>query len=96
MQLTGKERLFMERTARRKNLFLAFSLLSTAAAAFLLLYHGLVAKDLDALRFVIIILLLLVGRAHLRQYRSAIILNKLLQKVDETQVSRQPEADKPD
>lgn len=96
MQLTGKERLFMERTARRKNLFLAFSLLSTAVAAFLLLYHGLVAKDLNALRFVIILLLLLAGRAHLRQYRSAIILNKLLQKVDETQVSRQPEADKPD
>jgi hypothetical protein len=65
MQLTGKERLFMERTARRKNLFLAFSLLSTAVATFLLLYHGLIAKDLDALRFVIIILLL-AGRAHLR------------------------------
>lgn len=96
MQLTGKERLFMERTARRKNLFLAFSILSTAVAAFLLLYHGLVTKDLNALRFVIVLLLLLAGRAHLRQYRSAIILNKLLQKVDETQVSRQPEADKPD
>jgi hypothetical protein len=79
MQLTGKERLFMERTARRKNLFLAFSILSVTAAALFLLYHGLIVKDLNALRLVIVLLLMLSGRSHLRQYRSALIFNKLLE-----------------
>jgi len=33
--------------------------------------------DLNPLRFVIVILLLLSGRSHLRQYKSALIFNKL-------------------
>lgn len=46
-------------------------------AAFFLVYHGLIMHDLNALRFVIVILLLLSGRSHLKQYRSAVIFSKL-------------------
>lgn len=77
MELTDKEKLFLVRVARRKNMYLIVSLLSVIIAVFLLVYHGLIKGDINALRFVIIILILLAGRAHLRQYRSAVILHKL-------------------
>lgn len=77
MELSDKEQLFLARVARWKNLYLIFSILSVIIAAFLFVYHGLFMKDISVLRFIIIILLLLAGRAHLRQYRSAIIFHKL-------------------
>ncbi len=78
MELSNKEKLFLERLARRRDLYLLFSLLSVGIAAFLLVYHGLIQQDLNGLRFVIIVLLSLAGRAHLRQYRSAVIFHKLI------------------
>jgi len=77
MELNNKEQFFLDRVVRRKNLYLVFSLSSGVIAAFLLVYHGLIMHDLNVERFVIILLLLLTGRAHLRQYRSAVILHKL-------------------
>ncbi len=77
MELTNREKLFLVRVAKRKNLYLIFSILSVIIAVFLLIFHGLIMRDINALRFIIIILLLLAGRAHLRQYRSAIIFHKL-------------------
>lgn len=76
-ELTDKEKSFLRRTAKRKNLFLAFSVLSVVVAAVFLVYHGLIIRDLNALRFVLVILLLLSGRSHLRQYKSALIFSKL-------------------
>ena len=78
MELSNKEKLFLDRLAKRRNLYLLFSLLSAGIAAFLLVYHGLIQQDLNGLRFVIILLLSLAGRAHLRQYRSAVIFHKLI------------------
>lgn len=75
--LTERERLFVDRVIKRKNLSLVFSLLSVIIAAIFLIYHLLILHDLNALRFVIVVLLLLSGRSHLRQYRSAVIFNKL-------------------
>ena len=77
MELSNKERLFLDRVARRRNLYLMFSLFSVVIAVFLLVYHGLIRQDLNGLRFVIIVLLSLAGQAHLRQYRSAVIFHKL-------------------
>jgi len=76
-ELTDRERSFLRRTARRKNLFLTFSVLSVVVAAVFLVYHGLIIRDLNGLRFVLAILLLLSGRSHLRLYKSAIIFSKL-------------------
>lgn len=76
-ELTDKERLFMDRVIRRKKLSLVFSVLSVMIAAFFLVYHGLIMHDLNALRFVIVLLLLLSGRSHLKQYRSAVVFSKL-------------------
>lgn len=75
--LTDKEKSFVARMAKRKGLFLTFSVVSVAVAAAFLLYHGVIRGDLNPLRFVIVILLLLSGRSHLRQYKSALIFNKL-------------------
>lgn len=77
MELNNKEKLFLVRVTKRKNLYLTFSILSVIVAVFLLVYYGLIKEDINALRFVIIILILLAGKAHLRQYRSAVILHKL-------------------
>lgn len=77
MELNNKEKLFLVRVTKRKNLYLTFSILSVIIAVFLLVYYGLIKEDINALRFVIIILILLAGKAHLRQYRSAVILHKL-------------------
>jgi hypothetical protein len=77
MEFTDKEKLFLSRVAKQKNLYLTFCIASVIIAVFLLIYYGLIMRDITGTRFVIIILLLLAGRAHLRQYRSALILHKV-------------------
>jgi hypothetical protein len=81
-ELTDKEKSFFMRSVRRKNLFLTFSILSVVVALFFLVYHGLIIKDLNALRLVVVLLLLLSGRSHLRQYKSALIFSKLKSRLD--------------
>ena len=77
MQLTDKERSFMARMINRKKLFLTFSVLSVFVAVFYFIYHGLIMRDLNPLRSVVVLLLLLSGRSHLRQYKSAVVFSKL-------------------
>lgn len=76
-ELTEKERKFLRTAAKRKGLFLMSSVATVAVAVSFLTYHGLVAKDMNGLRFVIILLLLLSGRSYLRLYKSAVIFSKL-------------------
>ena len=76
-ELTDKERLFMNRIIKRKNLSLASSLLSIIIAAVFLIYHGLIVHDLNGIRSIIVLLLLLSGRLHLKQYRGAILVAKM-------------------
>jgi hypothetical protein len=76
-KLTEKEKKFLKGAARRKNLFLISSVATVIVAVSFLVYHGLVAKDMNAPRFVIILLLLLSGRSYLRLYKSAVIFSKL-------------------
>ncbi len=76
--LTEKERQFLRGAAKRKRLFLASSIATVIVAVSFLMYHGLVAKDLNGPRFVIILLLLLSGRSYLRLYKSSVIFNKLI------------------
>jgi hypothetical protein len=75
--LTYEEGKFLVRAAKRKNLFLLSSIATVVVAASFLVYHGLFAKDLNGLRFAIIIILLLSGRTYLRLYKSAVIFSKL-------------------
>jgi hypothetical protein len=75
--LTEKEKAFLVRTAKRKKLFLISSLATVVVAASFLVYHGLVVRDMNGLRFAVIIILLLSGRAYLRLYKSAVIFSKL-------------------
>jgi hypothetical protein len=77
MELTNKEKLLLDRIAGQKNLYLTFSIINVVIAVFLLIYYGLVTKNFHSIQFVLIILILLAGRAHLRQYRSALLLHKL-------------------
>jgi hypothetical protein len=77
MELTDKERSLLDRIARQKKLYLAFSIMSVVIAVLLLVYYGLLIKNINSMNFVVIILVLLGGRAHLRQYRSAVLLHKL-------------------
>ncbi len=77
MKLTDREKLFLIRTARRKSLFLISSMATVVVAVSFLVYHGLVEKDMNGPRFVIILLLLLSGRSYLRLYKSAVIFSKL-------------------
>jgi len=74
--LTDKDKAFLKRVANRRSLFLVFSVLTVLVAAAFLLYHALVAKDLNGQRLLIVLLLLLSGRSHLRQYRISVILAK--------------------
>jgi hypothetical protein len=76
-ELTETDKKFLTRAAKRKSLFLMSSVATVIVAVSFLVYHGLVAKDMNGLRFVIILLLLLSGRSYLRLYKSAIIFNKL-------------------
>ncbi len=75
--LTDKEIKFLNRAARRKRLFLISSIVTVIVAVSFLMYHGLVARDMNGLRFAVIIILLLSGRTYLRLYKSAVIFDKL-------------------
>ncbi|HEX9019976.1 MAG TPA: hypothetical protein VF903_01805 [Nitrospirota bacterium] len=75
--LTEKEMQFLSRAARRKHFFLISSMATVIVAVSFLVYHGLVARDMNKLRFAVIIILLLSGRAYLRLYKSASIFDKL-------------------
>ena len=75
--LTEQEKNFLRRAARRRTLFLISSLATVAVAVLFLAYHGLIAKDMNGSRFVIILLLLLSGRSYLRLYKCAGIFTKL-------------------
>jgi hypothetical protein len=77
IRLTDQEEKFLIRAAKRKVLFLLSSIATVVVAISFLVYHGLIAKDMNGLRFVIILLLLLSGRSYLRLYKSAVIFNKL-------------------
>lgn len=75
--LTEGEKKFLFRAAKRKMLFLASSIATVVVALSFLVYHGMVAHDMNGLRFAVIIILLLSGRAYLRLYKSAVIFSKL-------------------
>jgi len=75
--LTDKEMKFLNRAAKRKRLFLISSIVTVVVAVSFLAYHGLVAHDMNGLRFAVIIILLLSGRTYLRLYKSAVIFDKL-------------------
>ena len=75
--LTEQEKAFLSRAAKRKKLFLASSMATVVVALSFLVYHVLIAKDMNGLRFAVIILLLLSGRSYLRLYKSAVIFSKL-------------------
>jgi hypothetical protein len=75
--LTEKEIRFLSGAAKRKKLFLISSVATVVVAMSFLVYHGLVARDMNGLRFAVIIILLLSGRTYLRLYKSAVIFSKL-------------------
>jgi hypothetical protein len=75
--LTDQEKKFLGRAARRRRLFLLSSITTVVVAGTILVYHGLILRDMNGLRFVIILLLLLSGRSYLRLYKSATIFSKL-------------------
>ncbi len=75
--LTEKEKNFLSRAAKRKKLFLVSSLATVVVALSFLVYHGMIAHDMNGLRFAVIIILLLSGRTYLRLYKSAVIFSKL-------------------
>jgi hypothetical protein len=75
--LTEQEKKFLNRTAKRRILFLLSSVVTVLVAVSYLVYHGLIAKNMNGPRFIIILLLLLSGRSYLRLYRSAVIFTKL-------------------
>ncbi|HWT79566.1 MAG TPA: hypothetical protein VN648_12345, partial [Candidatus Methylomirabilis sp.] len=76
-KLTGQEKEFLSRAARRRRLFLFSSVATVVVAVTILVYHGLIVRDMDGPRFVILLLLLLSGRSYLRLYKSATIFSKL-------------------
>jgi hypothetical protein len=71
------ERIFLNRAAKRKTLFLTSSIATVVVALSFLAYHGLFARDMNGPRFVIILLLLLSGRSYLRLYKCAVIFSKI-------------------
>ncbi len=75
--LTEQEKNFLSRAGKRRTLFLLSSIATVLVAVLFLAYHGLIAKDLNGPRFVIILLLLLSGRSYLRLYKCAGIFTKL-------------------
>jgi hypothetical protein len=76
-KLTDQEKRFLSRAARRRTLFLLSSIATVVVAVTVLMYHGLIMRDMNSSRFVIILLLLLSGRSYLRLYKSATIFSKL-------------------
>ncbi len=77
MELNDSEKKFVDRIAGQKKLYLIFSIVSVVIAVLLIVYYSFLTKDTNSLRFVIVLLILLSGRAHMRQYRSALIIDKL-------------------
>lgn len=77
-ELTETEKNYLTRVAKRKNLFLMSSIATVVVAVSFLLYHTLIAKDLNGTRFAVIIILLLSSRTYLRLYKSAVIFGKLI------------------
>jgi hypothetical protein len=77
MELSDNEINLLHRIARQKNLYLTFSIINVAVAVLLVVYYGLITNSFSSIKFALIILILLGGRAHLRQYRSAVLLGKL-------------------
>ncbi len=75
--LTEQEKKFLHRAAKRRTLFLISSVATVLVAVLFLLYHSLIAKDLNGPRSIIILLLLLSGRSYLRLYKCAGIFAKL-------------------
>jgi hypothetical protein len=75
--LTEQEKIFLCRAAKRKKLFLISSIATVVVALSFLAYHGIIAHDMNGLRFGVIIILLLSGRTYLRLYKSAVIFSKL-------------------
>ncbi len=82
MELNSSEKKLVNRIARQKQLYLTVSIINVVIAVVLLVYYGLIATDSNSLRFVIVILILLSGKTHMRQYRSALIIFKLKQWLD--------------
>jgi hypothetical protein len=78
-KLTEQEKKFLGRVARRRRLFLLSSIATVVVAVSILVYRGLIMKDMNSSRFVIILLLLLSGRSYLRLYKCATIFGKLKQ-----------------
>ncbi len=76
-RLTDQEKKFFTRAAKRKILFLLSSIATVGVAVSVAVYHGLVLRDLNRPRFVIILLLLLSGRSYMRLYKCARIFTKL-------------------
>src|SRR5690242_11658917 len=76
-ELTEKEMRFLSGTAKRKKLFLMSSAATVVVAVSFLVYHGIIAHDMNGIRFAVIIILLLSGRTYLRLYKSAVIFSKL-------------------
>lgn len=74
--LTEREEAFRKRILGRRRLFLTFSILGSLIGLGVLA-HALLTDTLTAQRGVLVILVLLLSRSHLRQYRSATILWKM-------------------
>ena len=76
MELNAKEKTLLNRISGQKKIFLAFSIINVVIAVYLSIYYGLFSENAKTIHFVLIILILLGGRSHLRQYRSALLLHK--------------------
>ena len=77
MELSNKEKSLLNRIAGQKNIFLVFSIINVVIAVYLSIYYGLLSENAKSIHVVLIILILLGGRSHFRQYRSALLLHKL-------------------
>ncbi|WP_420265585.1 hypothetical protein [Candidatus Magnetominusculus dajiuhuensis] len=81
MELDDKDMKFFNRLLRRKNYFFLFSILSSIMGVAVLVYH-LIARDLDASKFVLVVFILLAGKANLRQYKISLLLSRIKQSAD--------------
>ena len=75
--MTTNEKAFLLRVARRGNFWLMFSILSVAAAVFVLVYHGVIKRDFDPMVFLVFLLLLLSARQQMRIWKCARIFEKV-------------------
>ena len=77
INLAENEKKFLLVVAKRGNLWRLFSMLSVAAAVFVLVYHGLIRRDFNGLVFLVMLLLLLSARQQLRIWKCARIFDKI-------------------